>query len=126
MPAEYGEAAPIEDDGIGAEGVPSDSSATEMTLAVDAESPEMPAEGFAASSAQRLNADTKQMAHAAVANFFVVNLIVASRTALRDHQESERRVNSTQIESTKQPIVRTLAGSALRSNPSHGLTEQEC
>lgn len=106
-PDAFGEAAPIENEGIGAEGIALGSSALEASLEATAGSPLTPTDGFAASSALRLNADIKKMAHAAVAIIFVVDLIVASRTARRDHQKSERRVNSTLIELAKQLVART-------------------
>jgi hypothetical protein len=84
-PAEYGEAAPDEADGIGADGIASGNSATEGMLEATAESPAAPTDGFAASSARRLNPDIKKTANATVAIIFVVDLIVASRTARRDH-----------------------------------------
>jgi hypothetical protein len=100
-PAEYGEAAAIEAIGIRADGIPSGSSATGATLEAAAESPVALTDAFAASSAERQDADIKKMANAAAAIIFVVDLIVASRTARRDHPKSERRVNSTRKEHAK-------------------------
>src|ERR1039458_3633028 len=89
-PPEYGKAGSIAAAGIGADGIPSGGSAAETALEETAESPGTPAGVFAAPSAQRLNADMKKIANAAVAIILALNLIVASRTARRDHQESLR------------------------------------
>ncbi|MGD0521714.1 MAG: hypothetical protein ABSA48_10710 [Terracidiphilus sp.] len=86
-------AAAIEADGMGADGSKASGLATTATLESTALS--SPVDGFAASSAQRLNAGIRKMANAAVAIILALNLIVASRTARRDHPKSQRRVNST-------------------------------
>jgi hypothetical protein len=78
-------AAPIDADGFGATGSPAD--------------------GCPASSAQTWNETIKTAAKAAVANILLLNLIVASRTARRDSQDTQRRHNSTRMEHTKQRIA---------------------
>ncbi|HXR40443.1 MAG TPA: hypothetical protein VN776_15185 [Terracidiphilus sp.] len=88
-PAEYGIAAAIEAAGSAAAG-PATAAALESTAFVSS------VDGFRVSSAQRLNADTRKAANIPVANFLELNLIVASRTARRDHRNSQRRVNLTQ------------------------------
>jgi hypothetical protein len=100
-PPEYGKAVSIAAAGIGADGIPSGGSATETALEGTAESPVTPADTLAAPSAQRLNADIKKTANAAVAIILVFDLIVASRTARPDHQKSLRRVHSTRTEHAK-------------------------
>jgi hypothetical protein len=99
-PPEYAAADSIVAAGIGAEGIAS-GTVTETTLGEAAESPVTLTDAFAASSAQRLNADMKKTANANLAPILVLNLILASRTARRDHQKPERRVNSTRIEQAK-------------------------
>src|ERR1039458_2197327 len=100
-PPEYGKAGSIAAAGIGADGIPSGGSATETALEATAESPGTPAGAFAAPSAQRLNADMKKIANAAVAIILALNLIVASRTAAPDHQKTQRPINLTRIKHAK-------------------------
>jgi hypothetical protein len=73
---------------MGADGISSSGSATGTGLEAADESPETPAGAFAASSAQRLNADMEKKANAAVAIILALNLIVASRTADPDRPKS--------------------------------------
>jgi hypothetical protein len=68
--------AAIEAAGIGAVGSEAAGSATDATLESTAFS--APADGFAASSARRLNADIRETANAAVAIILILTLIVAS------------------------------------------------
>jgi hypothetical protein len=79
-------AAAIEDSGMGANGSEALGLAAITTLESTALS--IPVDGFAPSSARRLNADIRKMANAAVAINFVLNLIVASRTTHRGHQNN--------------------------------------
>jgi len=74
----------IEDAGSGAAG-----SATAAALELESADLSFPAPvgGFAASSARSKNAGIRKMANAAVAINLALNLIVASRTARRDHQK---------------------------------------
>jgi hypothetical protein len=100
-------AADIEAAGIGAAGSGAAGSATAAALELESAALSLPApvDGFAASSARSKNAGIRKMANAAVAIFLALNLIVASRTARRDHRKSQRRVNSTRIGHAKQRIA---------------------
>jgi hypothetical protein len=102
MPAEYGDAGDIEAAGIAATGSGAAGSATAATLESTAFS--SAAGVFAASSARRFNADIRKTANAAVAIILALNLIVASRTARRDHRKSLRRVDSARIGNAKPRI----------------------
>ena len=77
-------AAAIEDSGIGASG---SQQADQRQLRWNDGLLAALADGFAAPSAERLNADMRKTANAAVAIILALNLIVASRTARRDHQK---------------------------------------
>jgi hypothetical protein len=76
-------AAAIDAWGIGASGSQASGSTTDAELESTAFA--SPADGFAAASARRLNADISNTANAAVAIILKFDLIVASRTARRDH-----------------------------------------
>jgi hypothetical protein len=99
MPSVYGMAAAIEAMGSGAPGSTLDETLESTALLSAAPG------AFAASSARRLNADTRKMADAAVAINLALNLIVASRTARRAHQKPRRRANSMELRKTKRRIT---------------------
>jgi hypothetical protein len=76
-------AAAIDAWGIGASGSQASGSATDAEL--ESTAFPSPADGFAAASTRRLKADISNTANAAVAIILKFDLIVASRTARRDH-----------------------------------------
>jgi hypothetical protein len=100
-------AADIEAAGSGAAGSTAAGSAAAAALELESAALSLlaPVDGFAASSARSKNTGIRNMANAAVAIILALNLIVASRTARRDHRKSQRRVNSTRIGHAKQRIA---------------------
>jgi hypothetical protein len=75
--------AAIENSGRGASGSEAAGSATDAEL--DSAAFASPVDGLAAAAARRLNADINKTANAAVVIILRLDLIVASRTARRDH-----------------------------------------
>ena len=95
-PPEYGNAISIEDFRAGTKNIGTPGSAALESRAF------APLPGaFAPSSAQRLNADMKKKANAAVAIILALNLIVASRTADPDRQKTQRPMNLTRMKHAK-------------------------
>jgi len=95
-PPEYGNAISIEDFRAGTKNI-----GTPGSVALESRAFASLPGAFAPSSAQRLNADMKKKANAAVAIILALNLIVASRTADPDRQKTQRPMNLTRMKHAK-------------------------